>query len=83
MTCIGTSKANGLMVIPRTLACMIKLYCRATIALQNVGSNEDGVEIGNRMVVFHLPCRTEVPDEEADAIGKPSRPPCKLPDRTE
>ena len=54
MTCIGTSKLNGLMLIPLALARTAKLYCPAAMAVQKVGRSVEGSVIGNRTVALHF-----------------------------
>ncbi len=54
MTCKGTSNLNTLVLIPTALTRMIKLYCRATTTLQNVGRSVDGSVTGACKVAFHF-----------------------------
>ena len=78
MTCIGTSKLNGLMWIPLALARISKLYCLATMALQKVGRIIDGSVIDNRMVALQFLGGMEGRDLEIVAVGEQLRPPFAL-----
>ena len=63
MTCIGTSKLNGLMLIPLALARTAKLYCLAIMAVQRVGRSVEGSAIGDRAAALYYPVEWRVETE--------------------
>ena len=83
MTCMGTSKPKDLLLIPKTLTRIIKLYCLATIALQKVGNIVEGIVIGDRIVALNFLGGMEGREEVLYVVGGPFSPLIKLLDGNE